>query len=63
MKQWNDKVITKITRSGVNIDEPIAESYEEAKTQYTKLLEEDVKPAFKQFDRDFSGFIDKDELK
>ena len=39
------------------------DAYGKAKTQYAKLLEEDVKPSFKKFDKDGSGKIDKDELR
>lgn len=60
-KTWNDKIIFKILDEEA-FAESIVSSYEEAKTQYTNLLEEDVKPAFKQFDKDGSGSIDKSQL-
>jgi len=62
LKEWNDKVSIKPSADSA-FGPLIAESSEEAKTQYTKLLEEDVKPAFKKFDKDGSGSIDKAELK
>jgi hypothetical protein len=48
LKGWNDKVTVKVVAD--QLAESIAASYDEAKTQYAKLLEDDVKPAFKEFD-------------
>ena len=62
MKKLNDKVTIKVVAEE-KYAESIATSYAEANTEYAKLLEDDVKPAFKEFDVDGSGFINKDELR
>jgi len=63
LKGWNDKVAIKAAADQDKFSEGIAASYAESKTLYAKLLEDDVKPAFKEFDKDGSGSIDKTELK
>jgi hypothetical protein len=60
LKQWNDKVTIKVATEA-NADIPA--TYAEANTQYEKLMEDDVKPAFQKFDKDGSGAISKSELK
>jgi len=62
LKKLNDKVTIKVVAEE-KYAESIATSYAEANTEYAKLLEDDVKPAFKEFDVDGSGFINKDELR
>jgi Ca2+-binding EF-hand superfamily protein len=49
--------------SGENsINQEIGNAVEQSILTHSRILEEDVKPAFKKFDRDGNGFIDKGEL-
>ena len=61
IKTWNDTITFKIVNKRA-FPESIVNSYYEAMNQYANLLEEDVRPAFKQFDKDDSGSIDKSQL-
>jgi Ca2+-binding EF-hand superfamily protein len=42
--------------------DPWIKSFDQAKSQYAKIYEDEVKKAFKKFDKDGNGRIDKEEL-